>query len=442
MVEVENTVEGSRSRYALNQRYALIQGESGVFVLLLLALGLAVRLIPAYLVYGSFDVGAWELVIREFRQGHNPYETGKLNWPPLWPILLFYTRRMEDVYNLPTHFSVKIIPCLADTAIALALYAWFAQTTGQPAAAFRRALWYALNPVAIATCALQGQFESLPSLFSLLAIMAAMRIRPGALPLRSAFWLGLAGMAKTWPLFLTPAFLRGMRSWSKQAAYVLLAIVPTVLSVGILYLQAPDAIVKNVLHYRGAPGQWGLTACNILLSEAAAQVWSQIVLWILYAAWFAVYLLTWRRSSVAQVACLGVLTFYVFTPGCGPQHHAWILAIAILADFPRARLHAALATLCLTLMYVYTPFNGEYFNFILLKHTPHFWATYLNGDYVRGSTLLFLPLWLFYVWWWAALLRDVWNHTGAGGVLRLSGQGGKSDASRTRRADDGDLQIG
>src|SRR5690348_3413073 len=117
-------------------------------LLLLLALALAVRLIPAYLVYGSFDTGAWELVVREFRLHHNPYETGKLNWPPLWPLLLFYTMKLEDAYGLPTWFSVKLIPCVVDAAIVVPLYLWFLRREGESTAS-RRGLFYALNPVAI-----------------------------------------------------------------------------------------------------------------------------------------------------------------------------------------------------------------------------------------------------------------------------------------------------
>src|SRR5689334_1520008 len=153
-------------------------------LLILLVLALAVRLIPAYFVYGSFDTGAWELVVREFRLSHNPYETDKLNWPPLWPLLLFYTMRLEDAYGLPTWFSVKLIPCVADAAIVAALFLWFVRRDGE-SRAFRRGLFYALNPVAIATCALQGQFESLPSLFTLLAIMRMETAKRDSFPIGS-----------------------------------------------------------------------------------------------------------------------------------------------------------------------------------------------------------------------------------------------------------------
>jgi hypothetical protein len=402
-MQLLNRAEGSSSRVSL------LRGQSGAFVLALLALSLVVRLIPAYFVYGSFDVGTWGLVIREYRIGHNPYTTGKLNWPPLWPMLLFYTMRMEDVYNLPTHFAVKILPCLADSAIAIALYLWFARSTGSPSTAFKRSLWYALNPVAIATCALHGQFESLPSLFTLLAVMEATRARPGALPFRSAIWLGLGGMAKTWPLFLMPAFLRGMRSWRKQVVYVLIAVAPTVLSVWILYLQAPEPIVKNVLSYRSSSGQWGLTAINFWLTPEKAQAWSHVVIYLLYTAWLAIYLVTWRKGSTGQIAILGVLTFYVFTPGWGPQYFAWVLGIAILADFPRARIYTVLATLNLAILYIYSPYNGEYFDFLRRMHSDHFWNTYLDRNSIRINTILFLPLWLFSVGWLFTLLRDVFR---------------------------------
>src|SRR4051794_36959365 len=94
------------------QSFAFLRGVKGRYLLLVLALSLVVRLLPAYFVYGSFDVSSWIMVVRNFRMHHNPYETGKLNWPPLWPILLLYMMRIEDVYSLEPSFSVKIIPCI------------------------------------------------------------------------------------------------------------------------------------------------------------------------------------------------------------------------------------------------------------------------------------------------------------------------------------------
>lgn len=370
-----------------------------------MAVGLAVRLIPAYFVYGSFDVGAWELVIREFREGHNPYTTGKLNWPPLWPMLLFYTKRMEDVYGLPTHFSVKIIPCVADASIAVVLYLWFARSE-RVAVAFRKALWYALNPVAIVTCSMQGQFESLPSLCSVLAIISISRARTGKFPLVSAVWLGLGGLAKTWPLFLSPAFLRVMPGWKRRFVFLLIAFAPAVIGVGLLYLYDPEPIAKFVLSYRGRSGVWGLTSLDYLLPPRASAVWNHFVLWVLYGAWGAVYFATRRCNDAARVACLGVLTFYVFTSGLRPQYFVWVLAISLIADFQRARLFTTLASATVGIYYVFMPYNGELFTFVSRNHTRLYWANLYGYHHLLVGSLVFLPLWVFCVWWWAALLRE------------------------------------
>lgn len=377
------------------------------YALALLVMGLAVRLVPAYFVYGSFDVGAWVLVVHWYRYGRNPYMTGKLNWPPLWPMLLLYSLKLEDVYNLPLHFAVKIIPCIADALIGVALFVWFARTVASPAAAFRRSLWYVLNPVAIATCALHGQFESLPSLFTLLALLEASRNQASVRTGHSAFWLSMAAFAKTWPLLLLPAFLQNMSTLKHRCKYVAIALAPAVIGVLAVYAMAPRAVAQYVICYRSNAGYWGLTSFNYLLPIGTARVWSQIVLAMLGVACFTVYRIAWRRTTPVQMAVLGILTFYVFTPGWGAQYLAWILAPAILSDFQRVRVFTLATTICLAIMYIFAPFNGEYYNFLNHNHTKFYWATYLAAPAFRGNALLFLPLWLVCLAWWLATLREI-----------------------------------
>ncbi|HZO90079.1 MAG TPA: hypothetical protein VFB38_17250 [Chthonomonadaceae bacterium] len=389
------------------ERFPMLRGEGGRCALALLALSLTVRLVPAYLVYGSFDVGAWELVAREWQLGHNPYQTGKLNWPPLWPLLLIYVGRMQTIYGLPSYFAVKLIPICADAALTLALYFWFLSRESAAVGAFKRALWYALNPIPIATCALQGQFESLPALFTTLAVMAGSQTASRKAQVRSALWLALGGLAKFWPLFLLPAFLRQLRPARRQLQYALLAVAPTALSLLLLYLDDPDPILHNVILYRGRHGMWGLTIPASFLPQPTGEWLAQLVLVVLWAAWLVVYFLTWRRGSLAQVACLGVLTFYVFTPGFGLQYLEWVVPLALLADWARFRLFTVLATLNIATVYLFSPFNGEYFDFLRRTHTPLFWATNMNPHHVHMLILIGLPLWLFFIWWWASLLRDI-----------------------------------
>ncbi len=390
-------------------RKGIFQGGSRGYFVALLLLCLLVRFVLAYWVYGSFDVDAWRQVLHEFTMEHNPYYTGKLNWPPLWPTILWFMGYFQNLTNIPEYILVKIVPILADTTISLVLYAWFFEKEERPATAFKLSLWYALNPIAIATCTLQGQFESLPSLFALLAVIQA--TRSNTVSVKSAWWLCLGGLAKTWPLILLPAFLSRAETAKQKIVFTAIAVLPTVISVGVLYHFAPDAISHHVLGYRGRSGMWGLTALNNLLSEDAGKLWSRIVFYLLISAWLIVTAKTWKRGSVGQCACLGILTFYVFTSGMGPQYCAWILALALISDFSRARLFTVVATLCVGVMYLCTPYNGEYFNYIHQFHSPLFWATNMKPYHLRMAALNFLPLWLFCIGWLVGLLRDVLKPT-------------------------------
>jgi hypothetical protein len=187
----------------------------------------------------------------------------------------------------------------------------------------------------------------------------------------------------------------------------LLAAAPAVLSVYWLYLKDPIAIKQNVINYHGRSGAWGLTALNSWLPERISRSWDHILLWVLYAAWVAVYAKTRRRGGVGQIACLGVLTFYVFTPGFGPQYTVWILGMALIIDWRRAQWYTVLASLTLAIMYVFSPFNGEYFDFVRRDHSELFWATNMDAHHLHTGAALFLPLWCYCVWWWWSMLRDV-----------------------------------
>lgn len=383
---------------------SLLKGVSGRYILLLLVLALAIRFVPAYLVYGSNDVGAWRLVIRQFDMGNNPYLTKKLNWPPLWPTLLLYTGRMQTVYKLPDYFAVKVVPILIDASIAIALYVWFVQRGGDPKSAFRRALWYALNPVAIFTCAFHGQFDCLPALFSLLAVMALERARTTSSALQSSFWLNLGIMSRTWPVVLLPILLGHVRPLSRKLLYVAVALVPTVVSLYILYVQAPAAIMDNVIRYQGNNSNWGFDAVSLFLPQHIGVTMRRLMLYVLYAAWIGLYIVAWRkRMPLTPTAILGVLTYYVFSPSVGPQHLEWIVPFAVFADFRRMRLYTLVAGTAIAVMYVFSPYNGEYFDFLRRTRDMRFYQTNVGHHHLVMGMLNMLPVWLFCLWWYISL---------------------------------------
>src|ERR1051325_8798104 len=187
----------------LGSRYASLSPVSLPYLFALVAISLSIRLVVAFYVYGTDDMTSWIGVSRLLNEGKNPYESGRLNWPPLWPALILYSSRLAAVYGLPLHFAIKLAPIAADTGLAWIIYAWKLRSS-RPPEAFRFGLWMALNPVSIGTSAAGGQFDSIAALFGTLAVVTAHDMWPaGEGPrhglwrvLIPAFWLGLGGFAK------------------------------------------------------------------------------------------------------------------------------------------------------------------------------------------------------------------------------------------------------
>ena len=152
------------------------------WALVLIAAG--ARLIAGGLVTGTEDVGlSWEMA-RSVVEGRNPYVDALAAWPPLWPSLAALAVRLGAILMIPSHLAIKLWPIAADVAIALTLFSW-KRISAPPRAAFRFALLWALNPVSIYITAIHGNFDSLPALALLMAVLFA---RAEGRATRSAAW--------------------------------------------------------------------------------------------------------------------------------------------------------------------------------------------------------------------------------------------------------------
>lgn len=407
-------IRGKALKHYLTQdereRLPWMRERSGFYLLCLLFVGLLVRLVPAYLVYGSYDVGAWRQVLMHQSIGQNPYLTHKLNWPPLWPTLLLWAGRMQSVYGVPDYFVVKIPSILCDVAIGIALYIYFHQTEPtQPENACRWASLYVLNPVAIFTCAVHGQFDCIPALFVLLTVLSFMQTAENTFPLGSAVWLSLGVLSRTWPVVLLPLFIGRISHWSKRFAFLTIVLLPSLLSIWLLYLQVPATINQDVLHYRGDIGDWGLASAANLFPQIPS--WRSLTGWVvrklLYLGWFALYVVFWRRKpDIRKLVCLAIISYYVFTPHAGLQHFEWVVPLAVLAQPRWVTGYTVVATITLACYYYWWPFNGEHFDFLSRYHSASYYSHYLTVHTHLLTTLLMFPLWLYCVTWYIALWRD------------------------------------
>jgi hypothetical protein len=359
--------------------------------LLLIALG--VRLVPAAFVFGSHDVAgslAWGDALVH---GASPYASRfAIVWPPLWLPFAAIASAVADATWLPPQLALKSIPIACDVVTTFLLYDAAAEWRLPP---MRTALLYALNPVAIYACALHGNFDAIPAMCALQAVILAQRGEGRA----AAAWLGAGAAFKTWPLFLLPALVAPLASWRRRAEAAAIAI--GIFAAALLIPMPFEGwhVITDALGYRGSAGWWGLTSIAFL---AHAPIPSTAIFYATMTA--AALFLFVRPLPPARGALILLLTFAATTPGFGPQYLVWLVPIALLADPRRAVVYSAVAGAVLAweiLMRPYTGHPGDMFR--ILPHTGFARAYGGTADHVR-TALDRLVVWGFVCYWWLAAI--------------------------------------
>jgi hypothetical protein len=214
----------------------------------------------------SVDVEHWEGALRYQDEGRNPYESGVLNWPPLWLVVIValdYAANLVDVSFLS---ALRLYLVLVESALVVALYLTLVRE-GVRRDAVRRALLVgiALNPVAILLVCQHGNSDVQIGLLVTLAVAALLahgRSRDVVLWLVGCLLLGLGVLAKTVPLVLAPVLAPGARLAS-SAGKVLgatLLLGPAALGVGVILALTPQAVLDHVIGYRSTRGFFGISA--------------------------------------------------------------------------------------------------------------------------------------------------------------------------------------
>ena len=212
----------------------------------------------------SVDVEYWRLALDASDEGRNPYETGVLNWPPLWLIVIETLDAVADFANLTFLAVLRGYLVLVESCLVVALYLVLVASGANPAAV-RRALLVgiALNPVAIILVSQHGNSDVQVGLLVTLAVAALgayQRSRDIALWLGGCLFLGLGALAKTVPLVLAPLLAPGARK-ATRAGRVLgaaLFLGPAALGTAVILALAPEAVWDHVITYRSSRGFFGL----------------------------------------------------------------------------------------------------------------------------------------------------------------------------------------
>jgi hypothetical protein len=212
----------------------------------------------------SLDVDYWQGALAARDEGRNPYETGVLNWPPLWLVVIVALDELADLVNVAFWSVLRVYLVLVESGMVVALYATLV-SAGADRRAVRRALvvGIALNPVAIILVCQHGNSDVQVGLLVTLTVAALgahRRSRDVAAWLGGCLLLGLGVLAKTVPLVLAPLLAPGARSASRagRALGAALFFGPAALGVAVILVLAPVAVWENVITYRSTRGFFGL----------------------------------------------------------------------------------------------------------------------------------------------------------------------------------------
>ena len=248
----------------------------------------------------SLDVDYWRGALSAQDEGTNPYETGVLNWPPLWLMVIVGLDYAANLVDLGFWTVLRLYLVAVESALVIALYLTLV-SSGAERLAVRRALLVgiALNPVTIILVCQHGNSDVQVGLLVTLAVAALAAHRQSrdvVMWLAGCLFLGLGVLAKTAPLVLAPLLAPGARQASRAGRTLgaALFIGPAALGVGVILALAPSAVWDHVIGYRSTRGFFGLY--GMVTEFAVYTVRFAVVSLLAICALVALFAL-WRRWS-------------------------------------------------------------------------------------------------------------------------------------------------
>jgi hypothetical protein len=292
----------------------------------------------------SADLNSWQEVAFQLRQGANPYATTEiLKWPP-FALVLVWTIDHAAVWLGVSFFAVmRATLVAAEGAVAVVLY--FLMTRFAPAREVRRILLVGIcfNPIAILFSVQHENIDVFVGLFVVLGLwglVSAEPVRDAAGWLAGSLAFGLGVFVKTVPLALLPLLAPGARTASKLGRTLALALFfgPVLLSLAVVVVFGPHAVLDNVLGYRSISGYFGITGLlDLAHLHGLTRLYSRVFTVALIAGVAVLFRVLWSRGLDAKrtilLAGLVLAAIPAVGPGYAPQYAYWFMP-ALIASYP------------------------------------------------------------------------------------------------------------
>ncbi|MDQ6693985.1 MAG: glycosyltransferase family 39 protein [Chloroflexota bacterium] len=378
------------------------------------ALAVAVRLAPAILLPNgaAFDFASYKAVGDVVLRGGDVYNSPELLFRyPYLPLPLYFLGIAEAVASgglLPLTLAIKAPLALLDGLTALVIYASVTKLSDRRDALIAGCL-FALNPVSMLVTAYHGQFDSLPLLFIVMAwYLARFHAADRRLSLfLAALLVGIAILAKTWPILLLPCFVISMQTLRSKLIFCMASLVPAMLAALVYVALHPGsggALLTRVAGYSGVAGLWGyasvvLSLRNLgLVDLRSGAVLANFLMRYTPAVMLLgiglVFVLALRtRKDLLSTMLTTILVTLSLSVGFSTQYLVWPVPFAsVLGEQILSRLYVVVAAAYMLA------------TFLLVQLAP----TALGAELEDGPLrLLGIGLWVVIIAWSVVRIRDL-----------------------------------
>ncbi|MFA6151309.1 MAG: hypothetical protein WC716_08315 [Chitinophagaceae bacterium] len=404
----------------------LIQDKKTQFksLSILICVLLASRLLFVWLMPATYssDIHAWLRVIEILNSNENPYNSGLLNYPPFWIQVLYCIGQLSDITSVSQISLIQSFLVIGECLVMLVTYLLLIKL-GLNNKGFNPLLvGLALNPVCVLLNCQHGNFDIFVGLWILLFVYLLVCYSESNESyhwLAACFCLGMGIFTKTIPFVLIPLLLCGVsrRTAGLNFFGAALLLTPVLIGLGSIYVLCPDGVAQNVLSYRSMAGWYGITGLlNLKSLDSSIEMYSRISPFMILGIMIWGGLSIYRKDKLSAVniivPALTLLVFLpTFGPGYSPPYILWYLPLMViyyLLSSGRVRylLITGFIILALTYSFEYAFFNshGAFIKFYTQSESVAVFSEKVGHS--AYQTMIRLPMFLFYLTLFVALLRD------------------------------------
>lgn len=298
-----------------------------------MVIGLLIQLSMAPFFYDVYNSRNWLRAANIFSNGANPYQFCQrlgifdmFPYPAMFLYLMLLGRQVFQVLGqtgLALFFKSLLI--MSNLLAGGLVFRAVSAQKGSNSLARNAACLYIFNPLLIFVTSVQGEFDSIVIMLTVLAAYLFVVKKKSAL---SALSLGIGISLKLYPLFLLPFFLARIENWKQRVIFALLSAIPMIVSsVPFLIL---DYVAYISVAFNTGGGSGPLSPWQSWLGGFFAEPLLRLAFTLSLFGALSVGLLILRGQELFSDFFLCLICVYATIPFIHENHVTWILPFIVL----------------------------------------------------------------------------------------------------------------